>query len=73
MCYLAKVFREGHFSSFVYLSSARVYQGAESGREGGAPVADGLYSLIKLTGEALCLQTERGQVAQLSNIVGEGA
>lgn len=77
ICYLSRILREAHFSSITYLSSTRVYQGAGSGKEDAAlkvfPNADGLYNLTKLTGEALCLQTGRGQIARLSNIVGEGA
>ncbi len=77
VCYLTRILREARFSSITYLSSTRVYQGSESGKEDAAlkvfPNADGLYNLTKLTGEALCLQSGRGQVARLSNIVGEGA
>ena len=77
VCYLNKILRDARFSSITYLSSTRVYQGAESGKENEAlkvfPNADGLYNLTKLTGEALCLQSGRGRIARLSNIVGEGA
>jgi nucleoside-diphosphate-sugar epimerase len=77
VCYLNQVLQRTNFSSLLYLSSTRVYQGAASGTEKSAlavfPDTDGLYNLTKLTGEALCLQTERGRVARLSNIVGEGA
>ena len=75
--YLVRILREAHFSSITYLSSTRVYQGAESGSEESVlrvfPDADGLYNLTKLTGEALCLQSGRGRVARLSNVIGEGA
>ena len=77
VCYLAKVLRDARFSSLTYLSSARVYQGAETGTEETVlrvfPDADGLYNLTKLAGEALCLQSGRGMVARLTNIIGEGA
>jgi nucleoside-diphosphate-sugar epimerase len=77
VCYLTRILRDARFSSITYLSSTRIYQGAETGKEGETinvfPNADGLYNLTKLTGEALCLQSGRGQVARLSNIVGEGA
>ncbi|MDP1558307.1 MAG: NAD(P)-dependent oxidoreductase [Nitrosomonas sp.] len=77
VCLLSRILREAHFSTITYLSSTRVYQGAKTGNENCAlrvfPDADGLYNLTKLTGEALCLQTGRAQVARLSNIVGEGA
>jgi len=75
--YLARILEHARYNSLTYLSSTRVYQGNESGREDAPlqvfPDADGLYNLTKLTGEALCLQTGRGKVARLSNIVGEGA
>lgn len=77
ICYLTRILREAHFSSITYLSSTRVYQGTKAAKENCAltvfPDADGLYNLTKLTGEALCLQSGRGQVARLSNIVGKGA
>ncbi len=75
--YLTRILRDARFSSITYLSSTRVYMGAVSGKEDAAlkvlPNADGLYNLSKLTGEALCLQTGRGRIARLSNIVGDGA
>lgn len=77
VCYLNKILQDACFSSITYLSSTRVYQGAKVGKENEElnilPNLDGLYNLTKLTGEALCLQSGRGQVARLSNIVGEGA
>lgn len=77
VCYLTRVLRDAHYSSLTYLSSVRVYQGAESGCENAMlrtfPDVDGLYNLSKLTGEALCMQSGRGRVARLANIVGEGA
>ena len=69
--------QKAQFSSLTYLSSTRVYRGAETGQETETlkviPTADGLYNLTKLTGEALCLQSGCGKVARLSNIVGDGA
>ena len=77
VCYLTRILQEARFSSITYLSSTRVYQGSETGKENCPltvfPDADGLYNLTKLTGEALCLQSGCGHVARLSNIVGEGA
>jgi nucleoside-diphosphate-sugar epimerase len=75
--YLSRILEKSTYNSFTYLSSARVYQGSASGREDAFlhvfPDSDGLYNLTKLTGEALCLQTGKGKVARLSNIVGNGA
>ena len=77
ICYLSKILQKAQFSSLTYLSSTRVYNGAETGQETETlkviPTADGLYNLTKLTGEALCLQSGCGKVARLSNIVGDGA
>lgn len=75
--YLSRVLKEASFSSLTYLSSTRVYQASKTGKEDGlltvSSDAESLYNLTKLTGETLCLQSGRGQVARLSNIVGEGA
>lgn len=75
--YLTHILEKACYSSLTYLSSTRVYQGTTSGREDAQlqvfPDADGLYNLSKLTGEALCLQSGKGKVARLSNIVGDGA
>lgn len=73
----ARLLEKANYTSVTYLSSTRVYRGAPSGREDETlrtfPDGDGLYNLTKLTGEALCLQSGKGNVARLSNIVGEGA
>ena len=77
ICYLSKILQNAQFSSLTYLSSTRVYNGADTGQETETlkvmPTADVLYNLTKLTGEALCLQSGCGNVARLSNIVGERA
>lgn len=75
--YLARILEKAHYRSLTYLSSTRVYQGSCNGSEDKPlqvfPDASGLYNLTKLTGEALCLQSGKGNVARLANIVGEGA
>ena len=75
VCVLADVLERCAFDSLLYLSSTRVYAGAESGAEEAKlrtdPNAPGdLYNLSKLAGESLCLaQTNPAvRVARLSNI-----
>lgn len=69
------------FSSFLFLSSTRVYGAAKGVSETGedcpirvTPSADSVYDLSKLLGEALCLSREERtvRVARLSNVVGQG-
>lgn len=74
---LAELLRRARFSSFLYLSSTRVYQGAaetaETARLGVQPAdPSDLYNLTKLTGEALCLTRPDPavRVARLSNVYG---
>lgn len=73
--YLAELLKSFSFSSFLYLSSTRVYLGARNTSEDAAcvvnpNVADDLYNLTKLTGESLCFASGRGnvRVARLSNL-----
>lgn len=73
----ADFLRNARFSSFLYLSSARVYgNGIETGEEAGLSARPSdpsdLYNLSKLTGEAICLQSGRANVriARLSNVIG---
>ena len=69
------------FDRFVYLSSTRLYKDgttAEAREEDEIPVTPaglgGLYNLSKLMGEAVTLTLgERGCVARLSNVYGEGS
>ncbi len=76
--HLAEVLHRTRPASFLYLSSTRVYEGAESGDEA-APVAldsaapGALYNATKLAGEALCLAQSGAtvRVARLSNVYGE--
>jgi nucleoside-diphosphate-sugar epimerase len=77
---LADLLDSFRFESVLYLSSTRVYAGAEGGHED-APllvrpsVPDQLYNLSKLAGESLCLTQKKtiGRVARLSNVIGSGA
>ena len=65
------------FSSFLYLSSARIYAGASSTRED-TPIpvrswdVDHVYNISKLAGESLCfaLQNPMVRVVRLSNVYG---
>lgn len=72
-CVLADVLEKARFDSLLYLSSTRVYAGAESGREDAQLVAGDLYNLSKLTGESLCFASGRAnvRVARLSNVYGD--
>ena len=78
VCLLSKVLRRCRFESFLYLSSTRVYLGAESGREDEAlrlapEQKESLFNASKLAGEALCLSCSRHgvKVARISNVVGD--
>lgn len=74
---LSRVLREARFSSLLYLSSTRVYDGA-AGTHESVPLAvrpadpSHLYNLSKLLGESLCLTSPQPglRVARLSNVVG---
>lgn len=75
--YLTDVLSGTRFTSFVYLSSTRVYARSASTDEAAQiPVApsdpDDLYNLSKLMGEAACLGSGLAQarVARLSNVFG---
>ena len=74
---LAELLERGDFDSLLYLSSARIYRHAESGREDVAVALkpadpEDLYDLTKLTAEALCNACGRSgvRVARLTNVVG---
>lgn len=76
---LAELLQHAKFDSLLYLSSTRVYQGAERTDENAAltvlpGVPSYLYNLTKLTGESLCRCSGREgvRVARLSNVVGAG-
>ena len=78
---LAKIIYDNKFSSFLYLSSARVYSGVISA---GAvnedvqipvrPGPDAVYDLSKLLGESFCLMQDNPsvRVVRLSNVYGYG-
>jgi nucleoside-diphosphate-sugar epimerase len=74
---LTEILRGASFSSFVYLSSTRVY-GTTSSTDEATPIPaypgnpDHLYNLSKLMGEAACLGSglANARVARLSNVFG---
>jgi nucleoside-diphosphate-sugar epimerase len=77
VCQLAELLRRGSFESLLYLSSTRVYAGAERGVEEATfrvdpACPDDVYNLSKLMGESLCLAipNEKVRVARLSNVFG---
>ena len=75
--YLRQVLEAGSFDSLLYVSSTRVYAGAESGSEDAdlrvnPNRADDLYNASKIAGEAVCLADPRigVRVVRLSNVYG---
>lgn len=77
VCRFADVLQHGGFDSLLYLSSTRVYAGADSGGEASRLCVDphslsDVYNLSKLMGEVLALTSEqpRVRVARLSNVYG---
>lgn len=74
---LTDILRGARFTSFVYLSSTRVY-GTTSSTDEATPIPalssnpDHLYNLSKLMGEAACLGSglANARVARLSNVFG---
>ncbi len=75
---LSDVMQSAAFTSFVYLSSTRVYARAATTDEAGTiPVqpadADDLYNISKLMGEAACVGSglKGARVARLSNVFGD--
>ena len=78
---LAKIISDNKFSSFLYLSSTRVYSGVISdgavNEDAPIPVrpgTDAVYDLSKLLGESFCLMQDNHsvRVARLSNVYGCG-
>lgn len=73
---LREVLQRGRFEQLIYLSSTRVYLGADGTDEEQPLVvraqdADDLYKLSKLMGESLALHSGRNcKVVRLSNVVG---
>ncbi|MBK1694623.1 epimerase [Chromatium weissei] len=77
ICLLKRIIEKANFESFTYLSSTRVYIGAENTREEQSLIVNphdssDLYNLSKLMGESLCLHCGHAnmKIARLSNIVG---
>ncbi|MDE2429067.1 MAG: NAD-dependent epimerase/dehydratase family protein, partial [Burkholderiales bacterium] len=74
---LSRILQRSTFASLTYLSSTRVYAGAQSTSEDarllvcpGEP--EDLYNLSKLMGESLCLSSRRPvRVVRLSNVYGK--
>ncbi len=77
VAHLLKVLRLNNYTSFLYLSSSRVYQGAKKTLESSDICVnpnkfDQHYNLSKLMGESLCLNCghDNMHVVRLSNVVG---
>lgn len=76
VCVLREFFQKARFDTFTYLSSTRVYEGANSTVECAelrvSPSDPGhLYNLSKLLGEALChAKGANARVVRLSNVYG---
>ena len=75
---LSEVLQTANFDSFLYLSSTRVYSSLDAAQETArllvSPlIADDLYNISKLMGEALCLAVPKQEVrvARLSNVIGD--
>ncbi len=75
---LERYLRSGGWSSFLYLSSTRVYAGSPDGRETTALTLnptdpDHLYNLSKAAGEALCLTLPQPtlRVVRIANVYGD--
>ncbi len=81
VCLLSRVLQNCQFTSFLYLSTTRIYANAsvdfpihEESLISLKPAADSIYDLSKLLGESLCLgfPSERVRVARLANVFGTG-
>jgi nucleoside-diphosphate-sugar epimerase len=77
VCLAGKLLRDASWDSFLYLSSTRLYSGANDTREDQSllvnPLSAGdLYNISKLMGESLCLTIARPsvRVVRLSNVYG---
>jgi len=78
VCLLLDVLRGARYASFLYLSTAQVYFGAERSSEGSAVRIDPrdpfeVYRASKMMGEMICLAEARAEVrvARLSAVYGE--
>jgi nucleoside-diphosphate-sugar epimerase len=76
VCLLNQLLKLDGYTSLTYLSSTRLYAGADSTDENAilraAPgAADCLYNISKMMGESLCLNgSRRGRAVRLSNVYG---
>jgi nucleoside-diphosphate-sugar epimerase len=73
-----RILAAGRFTSFLFLSSTRIYGPSLDTSEGAMPAVNpagggDVYRISKLAGEALCLADPRtgARVARLSNVSGE--
>jgi nucleoside-diphosphate-sugar epimerase len=78
VCSIAELLEHTTYTSFLVLSSTRVYAGGDDTREEAAlrvrPVdPDHLYNVSKLAGEAICLRAggPAARVVRLSNVIGD--
>jgi len=76
---LSYILQNLNYSSLLYLSSTRVYQGSKEGKENSDVTVNSshlgdIYNLSKLLGESICLNTTHKivRVARLSNVFGKG-
>jgi nucleoside-diphosphate-sugar epimerase len=76
---LLRVLERYSFESFLYLSSTRVYRGAQATTENAALLVnptdpDDVYNVTKLAGESICLSQvqPRVRVVRISNVIGLG-
>lgn len=73
---LSKVLQNSQFTSLTYLSSTRVYAGANDTNENASLTVRShepgdLYNLSKLLGESLCINSQRSvRIVRLSNVYG---
>ena len=81
VCKLSRLLAAGKFTSLLYLSSTRVYEGIPPNTSADEtmtlqtkPSLDGVYNISKLLGESLCLSQNNAKVriARLSNVFGVG-
>lgn len=75
---VSRMLRTARFDSFLFLSSTRIYRGADATNEDATLSVtsvnpDHLYDLSKLCGEAICLahRSDKVRIARLSNVFGE--
>lgn len=77
VCKITEVLENAKFDSLLYLSSTRVYNSSDSGKEDSTLLVNpndfsDLYNISKLMGESICLSqpNEKIRVARLSNVIG---